>query len=608
MKNIRAITYGLIVCMLLTTMPISGFATETVAEVQCTVELGTGAANKPVGIKVYNPGKSDTSNVSINSSNITDVFRYVGEETADAAGTVNVSFVPGPDSVWYTIVATPESGAPSKTEKKAYISQSGFDAAVTALKGASGTGAVAGGFFKDPAETDPLKTDYLPDYIILGLDSTDAYKNVFSTGLCSSDIKTEIYKTYEKKGAELSLTSATIQADVKTLFEKSVYEEVLFNLKDEAKLKQFIKDYDEKLAIKELPVYKNVYKNTSAYSELADGMVTALASHNWTIEEKADMANTFQEILFLNAVQSATLYDTKTKIVNSSKDFLSSNGANMQGFSQVVGDEVCRLFTEAFKNKQPQKIEEFVTEFNKAVTQCAGSGTGSSSDPSFGVTPPSTPSYGGNGGGGGGGGGFPNISIGGGATQIQPPKQVKKLPFSDLENCSWAHEAISALAEDGIIDGKEEEKYCPDDKMTREEFVKLIVLAFNLFNKEAVTELQDVRVTAWYYPYVASATDSGIIQGYNSKFGIGEEISRQDMAVILQRVLKIAGKTLASESKHTEFADSANIADYAKDAVDTLARAGAINGMGDGSFAPLQAVTRAQAAKVIYEVRRKVNE
>ena len=52
----------------------------------------------------------------------------------------------------------------------------------------------------------------------------------------------------------------------------------------------------------------------------------------------------------------------------------------------------------------------------------------------------------------------------------------------------------------------------------------------------------------------------------------------------------------------TDFNDYEEIAQYAKTAVSTLAGAGIINGMGDGSFEPNSPATRAQAAKIIYEV------
>ena len=50
------------------------------------------------------------------------------------------------------------------------------------------------------------------------------------------------------------------------------------------------------------------------------------------------------------------------------------------------------------------------------------------------------------------------------------------------------------------------------------------------------------------------------------------------------------------------FDDYNNISDYAQDSVTKLQTAGIINGMGDGTFAPKGEVTRAMAAKVIYEI------
>ena len=50
------------------------------------------------------------------------------------------------------------------------------------------------------------------------------------------------------------------------------------------------------------------------------------------------------------------------------------------------------------------------------------------------------------------------------------------------------------------------------------------------------------------------------------------------------------------------FADESIISDYALDSIKTLSEAGIINGMNDNNFAPFESATRAQAAKMIYEV------
>ena len=44
----------------------------------------------------------------------------------------------------------------------------------------------------------------------------------------------------------------------------------------------------------------------------------------------------------------------------------------------------------------------------------------------------------------------------------------------------WAHEAIEYLAENDVINGDGNGNFLPDNNITREEFVKMIVLAFNI--------------------------------------------------------------------------------------------------------------------------------
>ena len=199
---------------------------------------------------------------------------------------------------------------------------------------------------------------------------------------------------------------------------------------------------------------------------------------------------------------------------------------------------------------------------------------------------------------GGGGGG----SLGGGSSKPSKPADPKpedtKATFTDIANVEWAKEAIEALAEKGVLNGKGDNKFAPNDTVTREEFVKIIVAAFELSDDAADCDFADVAEDRWSYSFIAAASKLGIISGDGTNFNPTAGISRQDMAVIIHRVfdylkLEVLGDAIS-------FDDSADIAEYAKDAVDALTAAGIINGMGDGTFAPAGTVTRAQAAKVVY--------
>ena len=55
-----------------------------------------------------------------------------------------------------------------------------------------------------------------------------------------------------------------------------------------------------------------------------------------------------------------------------------------------------------------------------------------------------------------------------------------------------------------------------------------------------------------------------------------------------------------------EFADENEISDYARNSIAILCGLKVMNGMGDGRFAPKETATRAQAAKVIYEIAKLI--
>lgn len=176
-----------------------------------------------------------------------------------------------------------------------------------------------------------------------------------------------------------------------------------------------------------------------------------------------------------------------------------------------------------------------------------------------------------------------------------PPAET--FEFSDLNLADWAKESVELLLEKGIVSESEDKKFNPNNNVKREEFIKMVVLASGIYNENAKCEFSDVANDSWYYSYVAAAFEKGIITGREGNlFGSGDFITRQEMSAIIYRVYK---ETLESKISEELFADDAEIADYAKDAVYTLKNLGVINGMGDNLFAPNANVTRAMAAKVL---------
>lgn len=198
---------------------------------------------------------------------------------------------------------------------------------------------------------------------------------------------------------------------------------------------------------------------------------------------------------------------------------------------------------------------------------------------------------------GNGGGGMGGISI---PSVIPANTQV----FTDLDDAEWAKDSVNYLYNKGIISPAPDKKFRPNDSVTRAEFVKMLVMSLGIDNADSNVEFDDVGAQAWYYKYVMSAAGSGIIMGNNGCFDPDGNITRQDICVILSRVMDKLGYTY--EDYTQLFADDDKIADYATDAVYRLRDFGVINGVGDNRFEPQGFATRAMTAKIIEQFLKGV--
>ncbi len=213
----------------------------------------------------------------------------------------------------------------------------------------------------------------------------------------------------------------------------------------------------------------------------------------------------------------------------------------------------------------------------------------------------------GGGGGGVGGGGAaggmtpsPSISVNTGATYEDEIPQVitPSTGYSDVKASDWYAEDVKTLTAKGIISGDGTGRFNPQDKVTREQFVKMILETVEVELVTETTGFADVANGAWYESYIATASKYGIVNGVSeTDFGVGTSISRQDMAVLIERVLKY--KNIELEKAGVEaFGDADMISAYAADAVANMKAIGLIQGY-NNMYNPKDNLTRAEAATVI---------
>ena len=173
--------------------------------------------------------------------------------------------------------------------------------------------------------------------------------------------------------------------------------------------------------------------------------------------------------------------------------------------------------------------------------------------------------------------------------------------FTDLADYPWAAGMISKLAQAGVISGRTSTTFEPGASVTRAEFLSMLVRAFSLTSDNTEVPFGDVG-GEWYYDSIRIAYGLGIAAGYeDGSFRPDAQITREEMAALALRAASKAGISIPSGNAVT-FTDSWDIADFAKEAIDTMTAAGIINGMGDGTFAPKETANRAQAAVIIYKI------
>ncbi|MFC1655712.1 S-layer homology domain-containing protein [Patescibacteria group bacterium] len=170
----------------------------------------------------------------------------------------------------------------------------------------------------------------------------------------------------------------------------------------------------------------------------------------------------------------------------------------------------------------------------------------------------------------------------------------EKIVFADIAT-HWAEEYISDLADVGVVEGRSEGKYEPNEYLTRGEAVKIALGILGIEVDYALTSsFDDVAYGSWYAPYVATAEQHGLIQGYDDgTFKPGSNINRAEIMKIF-----LEGKDLdLTASAEADFSDVEKDAWYTP-YFSFAAENGIIEGYTDGTVRPGNNIYRGEMAKI----------
>ena len=172
-----------------------------------------------------------------------------------------------------------------------------------------------------------------------------------------------------------------------------------------------------------------------------------------------------------------------------------------------------------------------------------------------------------------------------------------KITFNDIEN-HWAYDNILSAVNMGLFTGVSDTEFAPNKTATRAMFVTVLGrLAGVSTGNTGDNKFIDVKNNDYFYPYVMWAVENGVVSGLSdSKFGSSNNITREQMAVMLYNFAKSQSIELSNIYSGSNFKDAGKISSWAVESVNALVKAGILNGRDNGNFDPKGTATRAEIA------------
>ncbi|CAH2211763.1 S-layer homology domain-containing protein [Tepidibacter aestuarii] len=111
--------------------------------------------------------------------------------------------------------------------------------------------------------------------------------------------------------------------------------------------------------------------------------------------------------------------------------------------------------------------------------------------------------------------------------------------FDDVSKNYWAYNEIELAKKYGLINGKEENKFYPNDPITREEMATMLSRLIKDDYSDDNIEFNDVNDDMWSSDYINKMSSMNILKGYeDDMFYPNRNLTRAEMATIVDRILK----------------------------------------------------------------------
>lgn len=184
---------------------------------------------------------------------------------------------------------------------------------------------------------------------------------------------------------------------------------------------------------------------------------------------------------------------------------------------------------------------------------------------------------------------------------IGQKRSVGALPFADVADSAWYHDAVAFVYARGYFSGTGGQTFSPEMTMTRGMLATVLYRLSGESGSDAAIVFQDVPKDAWYAAGVSWASSHHIVEGMgNGLYAPDKDVTREQIVAMLYRYQKnYLEEATAGKGDLSAFADSDSISSWARDAMTWAVGEGLVTGRAGGVLDPTGSATRSEVAVMV---------
>jgi len=173
-------------------------------------------------------------------------------------------------------------------------------------------------------------------------------------------------------------------------------------------------------------------------------------------------------------------------------------------------------------------------------------------------------------------------------------------PFTDVPASHWAHDDITYVYENDLMNGTDGSLFSPESTTTRAQVVTVLYRLAGQPAADWANPFWDVPASAWFHDAVTWAWENDITGGVSSThFGAGNAVTREQLATFLYRYAQDQGYDTSARADLSGYSDAGLVSSYATEALSWANATGLITGTTATTLSPQGSATRAQVATIL---------